>query len=42
MSSANRSPARKASYSAWLFDVGKDNARDTSIMIPFSFSRIIP
>ncbi|MCI35381.1 hypothetical protein A2U01_0056602 [Trifolium medium] len=42
MSSANRNPARKASYSAWLFDVGKDSANDTSIRMPFLFSRIIP
>ncbi|MCI50429.1 hypothetical protein A2U01_0071673, partial [Trifolium medium] len=42
MSSANRNPARKASYSAWLFDVGKDSVIDTSIKIPFSFSRMIP
>ncbi|MCI51590.1 hypothetical protein A2U01_0072834, partial [Trifolium medium] len=37
-----RSPARKASYSAWLFEVGKDSASETSIRIPRSFSRMIP
>ncbi|MCI80921.1 hypothetical protein A2U01_0102193, partial [Trifolium medium] len=42
MSSASRSPARKASYSAWLLDVEKDRASDTSIRMPFSFSRMIP
>ncbi|MCI46298.1 hypothetical protein A2U01_0067538, partial [Trifolium medium] len=39
---ARRKPARKASYSAWLFDAGKDNDRETSIMVPASFSRMIP
>ncbi|CAJ2644831.1 unnamed protein product [Trifolium pratense] len=34
-------PARKASYSAWLFEVGKDSASDSSISIPSSFSRMI-
>ncbi|MCI40811.1 hypothetical protein A2U01_0062044, partial [Trifolium medium] len=33
---------RKASYSAWLFDVRKDKANETSIRMPFSFSRMIP
>ncbi|MCI72285.1 hypothetical protein A2U01_0093548, partial [Trifolium medium] len=42
MSSAKRSPARYASYSVWLFEVGKDSANDTSICIPSSFSRMIP
>ncbi|MCI24575.1 hypothetical protein A2U01_0045760, partial [Trifolium medium] len=28
-SSANRSPARKVSYLAWLFDVGNDKASET-------------
>ncbi|PNX67330.1 hypothetical protein L195_g063466, partial [Trifolium pratense] len=42
MSSAKRRPARKALYSAWLFEVGKDSASDTSISIPSSFSSMIP
>ncbi|MCI40693.1 hypothetical protein A2U01_0061926, partial [Trifolium medium] len=42
MSSASRSPSRKASYSSWLFDVGNERARETSIRMPFSFSRMIP
>ncbi|MCI75255.1 hypothetical protein A2U01_0096523, partial [Trifolium medium] len=33
---------RKASYSAWLFEVLNDKATDTSMRRPFSFSRIIP
>lgn len=37
-----RRPVRKASYSAWLFYVGKDKMRDTSIMMPSLFSSMIP
>src|ERR1043165_2639827 len=39
--SAIRRPARKASYSAWLLEVGKERVRDTSTMIPSLFSKII-
>ena len=40
-SSARHKTARNASYSAWLFKVGKDNAWETSIKIPSLFSRMI-
>ena len=40
-SSVRRKLARNASYSAWLFEVGKDNVRETSIRVPSSFSNIM-
>ena len=40
-SSARHKPVRNASYLAWLFEVGKDNAWETSIQVPSSFSNII-
>ena len=40
-SSVKHSLARKALYSVWLLEVGKDKVRETSIRIPSSFSRMM-
>ncbi|MED6117824.1 hypothetical protein PIB30_113451, partial [Stylosanthes scabra] len=39
---ARASPASKASYSAWLLEIGNSYRMDCSIMIPSGFSRMIP
>ena len=38
---ARHKPSRNASYLAWLFEVGKDNKRETSNWFPSSFSNIM-
>ena len=40
--SARRSPTKNAPYSAWLFEVGKDNARENSIKVRSLFSNMMP
>ncbi|GAU42006.1 hypothetical protein TSUD_236730 [Trifolium subterraneum] len=41
MSSANLNPTRKSSYSAWLFVVGNESPRNTSIRTPSPFSSMM-
>lgn len=41
-SSVSHMPARKALYSAWLLEVGKNKVSETSTRIPSPFSRMMP